>query len=126
LKGFYRDEAERLFQGGANTVGKQDFTSLYSPAREKAFTKRNITAAWAAYGLFPLNPDRVLRVTLKPPAQSTPRADEIRVGFYYQDEVPQTPVTPVSIEGLASLHNLIRQDAHTLNETSIPRLERRV
>jgi len=39
LKGFYRDEVERLF---LNTVGKQHFTSLYSPAREKAFTKRNI------------------------------------------------------------------------------------
>jgi len=35
-------------------------------------------------------------------------------------------VTPVSAEGLASLHSLIKQDAHTLNETSIPRLERRV
>jgi hypothetical protein len=100
LKAAYRDEAERLFQGGANTVGKQHFTSLYSPAREKAFTKRNITAAWAACGLFPFNPDRVLRVTPKPPAQSTV-ADEIRVGSCHQDEVPQTPVTPVSAEGLA-------------------------
>ena len=81
MKAAYRDEAERLFQGGANTVGKQHFTSLYSPAREKAFTKRNITAAWAACGLFPFNPDRVLRVTPKPPAQSTvPRTDEIAVG----------------------------------------------
>jgi hypothetical protein len=116
----YRDEAERLFQGGANTVGKQHFTSLYSPAREKAFTKRNITAAWAACGLFPFNPDRVLRVTPKPPAQSTvPRADEIRVGSCHQDEVPQTPVTPVSAEGLASLHSLIKQDAHTLDGMSI-------
>jgi hypothetical protein len=125
LKAAYRDEAERLFQGGANTVGKQHFTSLYSPAREKAFTKRNITAAWAACGLFPLNPDRVLRVTPKPPAQSTV-ADEIRVGSCHQDEVPQTPVTPVSAEGLASLHSLIKQDAHTLDGTSIQRLEKRV
>jgi hypothetical protein len=44
LKGAYRDEVERLFHGGANTVGKQHFTSLYSHAREKAFTKRNILA----------------------------------------------------------------------------------
>jgi hypothetical protein len=29
----------------------------------------------------------------------------------------------VSAEGLASLHNLIKQDAHTLNETSIQRIE---
>jgi hypothetical protein len=127
LKGYYRDEAESMFQGGANTVGKQHFTSLYSPARDKAFTERNIRKAWAACGLFPLNPDRVLRVTPKPPTQSTvPRADEIRVGSCLQDGVPQTPVTPVSPDGLASLHNLIKQDAYTLDETSIPRLERRV
>jgi hypothetical protein len=78
LKAAYRDEADGLFRGGANTVGKQHFTSLYSPAREKAFTKRNITAGWAACGLFPFNPDRVLRVTPKPPAQPTiPRADAV-------------------------------------------------
>ena len=130
LKEAYRDEADRLFRGGVNTIGKQHFTSLYSPAREKAFTKRNITAGWAACGLFPFNPDRVLRVTPKPPAQSTvPRADEIQVGSCHQDEVPQTPVTPItpaSAEGLASLQNLIKQDAHTLNKASIQRLERHV
>jgi len=135
LKDEYRDEAERLFQRGANTVGKQHFTSLYSRAREKAFTKRNIMAGWAAYGLFPFNPDRVLRVTPKPPVQSTvPRADEIEVGASHQDDVlptcqddvPPTPVTPVSAEGVVSLQNLIKQDAHTLNEASIPRLERHV
>jgi F-box and WD-40 domain protein CDC4 len=37
LKEAYRNEADRLFQGGANTVGKQHFTSLYSRAREKGF-----------------------------------------------------------------------------------------
>ncbi|TVY62737.1 hypothetical protein LSUE1_G009366 [Lachnellula suecica] len=127
LKDEYRDEAEKLFQGGANTVGKQHFTSLYSHAREKAFTKRNILAGWAACGLFPFNPDRVLRKTPKPPTQSTlPSAGEIEVGCSHQDEVPQTPVTPVSAEGLASLHNLIKQDVHTLNEASIQRIERRV
>ena len=88
LKEAYRDEADRLFRGGANTVGKQHFTSLYSPAREKAFTKRNITAGWAACGLFPFNPDRLLRVTPKSPVQSTvPRVDEIKVGSCHQDEV---------------------------------------
>jgi hypothetical protein len=69
-------------------------------------------------------------VTPKPPAQSTvPRADEIQVGSCHQDEVSQTPVTPVtpaSAEGLVSLQNLIKQDAHTLNKASIQRLERHV
>ncbi len=62
-------------------------------------------------------------MTLKPLAQSTVlRADKIKVGSCHQDEVPQTPVTLVLVEGLVSLHNLIKQDAHTLNETSVPRL----
>jgi len=77
--------------------------------------------------LFPFNLDRVLRVTPKPLAQSTvPRADEIKVGSCHQDEVLQTRITPVSAEGLALLHNLIKQDAHTLNRTSIQRLERHI
>jgi hypothetical protein len=33
---------------------------------------------------------------------------------------------PKSAEGLALLHNLIKQDAYTLKETSIQRLERHV
>ena len=37
-----------------------------------------------------------------------------------------TPVTPASAEGLASLQNLIKQDAHTLNKASIQCLERHV
>jgi hypothetical protein len=82
---------------------------------------------WATSGLFPLNPDRVLRKTPKPPTESTvPRADEIKVGSCQQDELPQTPMTPVSAEAFMSLHNLIKQDAHALNETSIQRLQRRV
>ena len=89
--------------------------------------KRNITAAWAACGLFLFNSDRVLKKTLKPPTQSTVlRADEIQVGSSHEDKVPQTPVTPVSAKGLASLHNLIKQDALMLNEKSIPRIQRHV
>lgn len=61
------------------------------------------------------------------PAQSIVLGvDEIKVGSCQQDEVPQTPVTPVSAEALTSLHNLIKQNAHTLNETSIQRLQRHV
>jgi hypothetical protein len=45
LKATYRDEVKRLFRGGVNTVGKEYFTILYSPTRDKAFSKRNITSA---------------------------------------------------------------------------------
>lgn len=127
LKKAYSDEADRLFRKNTNTVGKQHFTFLYSLTREKAFTKKNITFAWAACGLFSFNSNKVLRVTLRPPAQSIiPRADEIKVGSCYQNEILQTPVTPVLAKGLASLHNLIKQDVHTLKRTSIQRLKRHV
>jgi len=58
LKVAYRDQVERLYRGGANTVGKEHFTSLYSPARDKALTSRNIKAGWVKAGLFPFNLDR--------------------------------------------------------------------
>ena len=66
-------------------------------------------------------------MTSKPPVPSTvPKADEIKVSSCHQVDVPQTPVTPVSAEGLASLYNMIKQDTLTLNKTSIPRLQRHV
>lgn len=127
LKDAYRDEVERLYRGGVNTIGKDHFTSVYNSAREKAFTKRNITSAWAACGLFPLNADRVLRKTPKPPSHSTVQgANETEAGLYQLDELPQTPVTPVTADALMSLHNLIKQDTSTLTETSIPQLQRHV
>ena len=44
LKAAYRGYVERLERGGVNKVGKEYFTSLYRPAREKAFSRRNILA----------------------------------------------------------------------------------
>ena len=48
------------------------------------------------------------------------------MGSCPQSEVLQTPVTPMSAEALTSLHNLIKQDAHTFNKTSTQRLQRHV
>jgi hypothetical protein len=126
LKAAYREQVERLERAGVNTIGKEHFTSLYSPAREKAFTSKNIIAGFAASGLFPFNPDRVLRSMPKPLADLTiPKADEINVEACQHNEVPQTPVTPVSAEGLVSLQNLIvEQNARALDETSKRNLQR--
>jgi hypothetical protein len=123
LKTAYRDQVERLNREGIDTVGKEHFTSLYSPARDRALTKRNITAGWAATGLFPFNPERVFRGTPKPPVELIiPKT----VGSCPQNEVLQSPVTPVTTEGLTSLHNLIKQDTCTLSELSTQRLQRHV
>jgi hypothetical protein len=77
--------------------------------------------------LFPFNPERVFRNTPKPPAQlRVLGANEIVVVPCAQDEVPQTPVTPVTAEALIPLHNLIKEDARTLDEVSQRRLQRHV
>ena len=87
-------------------------------------TKRNITAGWAASGLFPFNPERVLRKILKAPAELTV-PNEVR--SCPQDEVLQTPITPVTTEAVRSLHNLIKQETCALiDEPSKQRLQRHV
>jgi len=104
LKAAYRDQVDRLEQGGVNTIGKEHFTSLYSPAGKIAFTPKNIKAGFAASGLFPFNPDRVLRSMPGPPAElAVLRADEVKVGSYQQDVEPQTPITLVSAEAFMLL-----------------------
>ena len=128
LKAAYRDEVERLERGGVGTIGKEHFTYLYSRARERALTPSNIKAGFRASGLIPFDPNRVLTDTPKPPTElSVPSANEVKVGFGSQDKVvhpPMTPVTPVTAEGLTSLHSLIEQDAHALDETSKKALKR--
>ena len=110
LKAAYRDQVDRLERGGVDTIGKEHFTSLYNLAREKAFTLKNIKAGFAASGLFPFNPDRVLRSMPAPPAEpAIPKADEMKAGSYRQDIEPQTPVTPITAEAFMSLQNLIIQ-----------------
>jgi len=91
LKAAYRDQVDRLERGGVNTIGKQHFTSLYSPARGRAFTSKNIKAGFAACGLFPFNPERVLRDIPKPPTELIiPKADTVKGGPNPQDEVLRT------------------------------------
>jgi hypothetical protein len=126
LKAAYRDQVERLERGGVNTIGKEHFTSLFSPARAKAFTPRNIKAGFAAAGLFPFNPDRVLRTMPKPPAELTIPQSNGTSQSPPQDPLPlQSPITPVTADGFASLHDLIiKQDAHALDDVSRQSLQR--
>ncbi|KAH8586347.1 hypothetical protein B0O99DRAFT_528831 [Bisporella sp. PMI_857] len=118
LKAAYRDQVDRLEQKSANTIGKKHFTSLYT--KKIAFTPKNIKAGFAASGLFPFNPDRVLRSMPAPPVEpAILSADKVKVKSCRQNVEPQTPVTPVSAESFMLLQNLIIQrDAHALNEMS--------
>ncbi|KAH6692772.1 hypothetical protein BKA61DRAFT_532590 [Leptodontidium sp. MPI-SDFR-AT-0119] len=50
----------------------------------------------------------------------------MKAAAYLQDEAIQTPVTPVSAEGLMSLYDQIKQDTQTLDATNTQRLQKRV
>ena len=125
LKAAYRDEVERLERGYIGTVGKEHFTYLYSPARDRALTSRNIRAGWAKAGLFPFDPDKVLYdIPRSSPALAEPGVHEVTVDSCIRDQIPQTPTTPVSAEAVASLHNLIREDVAMLDEMNKQRLQK--
>jgi hypothetical protein len=126
LKIAYRDQVKRLNRGGIDAIGKEHFTYLYSPAWEKGLTKRNIVAGWAATGLFPFNPARVLRNTPKPLAALRPAEPSEIAAPDVQDEALQSLVTPVTAAGVISLQNLIQQDAGACDEPRKRRLQRGV
>lgn len=50
---------------GRSSISKRDFFSLFWPAFESAFTKKNIFSAWPKTGLMPFNPSKVLDVFSK-------------------------------------------------------------
>ena len=122
LKTAYREEVERLYQGGANTVGKQHFTSLYSRVRKQTFTSRNIKSGWSKTGLNPFNPDKVLKDIQKPLAQlCIPKDNTMKVESCPQDRVLQSPVTS---EALTSLQSRIEHDTYSLDGPSKHRLQK--
>lgn len=82
-KAVYREEVEGLHRGGSGTAGKQHFTSLYSPARDRSLTPRNIKAGCLAAGLRPFNPNRALMGIQKPLAEvHVPQVGEVKVEAY--------------------------------------------
>jgi hypothetical protein len=115
LKTAYREQVEQLYHSGVTTINKEHFTSLYSPARTKALTKKNILAGWAKAGLFPYNPDRVLRTITKLEI-SVPDHTATEVSRQCpQNEVvqtPATPATPTSSEELVLLLDQIKLEPH--------------
>jgi hypothetical protein len=66
LKVAYRGQIDRLERAGINIIDKEHFISLYSSARKRAFTKKNILAGWAKCGLGPFDPERVLKYPQAP------------------------------------------------------------
>ena len=60
LKRAYGQRVESMMRNGVNHIDKQEFLRLYYEARKEALHERNIRSGFAATGLVPCNPDRVL------------------------------------------------------------------
>jgi hypothetical protein len=128
LKAAYRDQVEHLERGGVGTLGKSHFTYLYSPARVRAFTRKNILAGWAKSGLFPFNPERVLKdIPIAVVTTQVPGIREVGIDPHLEANKVQTPITPVTpgtSEAVLSLQSVINQDARALDQSSRWRLQR--
>jgi DDE superfamily endonuclease len=121
LKAAYREQVERLYRGGANTVGKQHFTFLYDQARNAALTPRIIKSGWFKTGLFPFNPDRVLNGIQKPQVEEiVQQTANMPTDLPSYDDMLRTPVT---WENLACLRTKIEQGA-ALNSPSRHRFQK--
>jgi HAMP domain-containing protein len=57
---FYGRQVESHIRLGINHIDKEDFLSLYRTAHEQAMTKANIQSGFAATGLIPYDPARIL------------------------------------------------------------------
>jgi len=60
LKQAYGHSVEQLMGRGVNHIDKREFLPLYRQARQIALHQNNIQAGFAATGLVPYSPDRVL------------------------------------------------------------------
>ena len=60
LKRFYGQKVEQLMGIGISHIDKQEFLQLYQQVRPKALHSANIQSSFAATGLVPYNPSRVL------------------------------------------------------------------
>ena len=122
LKTAYREQVENLYRGGADTVGKQHFTLLYSRARDRAFTIRNIKSGFAATGLIPSDRNRVLQDIPRPPAQLHVSRNEVMEA----DLVTSSNLlpTPVTAEGLHSLCSQIERENQHLDPDGKHRVQK--
>jgi len=70
LKHFYGQKLEGMIRGGIQSIDKDDFLYLYPTVHQYALSAANIQSAFAATGLIPYSPGRVLsklQIQLKTP-----------------------------------------------------------
>jgi hypothetical protein len=109
LKRAYGSQVESQMRLGVNHVAKEDFLSLYYGAHVQAITASNIRSGFAATGLVPLDPDRVLS-TLEAYIQTPSPASS-------KESVWQSR-TPYTLQDTAHQASFITRDRRSRRDTS--------
>ncbi|KAH8430962.1 uncharacterized protein LDX57_013068 [Aspergillus melleus] len=108
LKGAYGDLVKQKTNLGVRHITKFDFLEMFATARDLAFTAEPIQNSFAATGLIPFNPDRMLsklNIQLKTPTPPGSRST---------DSAPKTPYTTRQLEKQASAaKRLLKERAHS-------------
>ena len=100
LKQAYGSLVERKMSLGVNHIDKQEFLLLYQQARAKALHERNICSGFAATGLVPFDPERVLSVLHAPVHTPSPQL---------QPQEAYTTATPHNVAELEQQAELVKQ-----------------
>jgi hypothetical protein len=88
LKRLYGQQIEGLMRNGVNHIDKHDFLEAYCNARKETMNQANISSSFAATGVHPYNPERVLtKLNTQLRTPTPPLASAIEQGPW----APETP-----------------------------------
>jgi hypothetical protein len=112
LKRSYGRLVEQKMSLGVNHIDKQEFLLLYQQARLDAIYKDNIKSGFAATGLVPYNPERVLSILHAPVNTPSPQ-------LHAQTTI-YTAATPHNIAELEQQAGLIQRNLKRRRRTQSP------
>ena len=88
LKYYYGQKITEMMQNGIYAIDKREFLTFYKKAHNHAFSKANILSGFAAAGLIPFNPDRVLAKLNKKMKTPTPPSSSSSNQSFYLGKTP--------------------------------------
>ena len=104
---------------GHTSISKRDFFSLFWPAFEAAFTKENIASAWSKSGIWPFDPQKVLKSF--PEAQSA-RTRSRRSTQRASNNPPSVYDSPSKTKRLRSMLNASSSHSDYKTQKTLQRL----
>ena len=83
LKHYYGQKIREMAQNGIHAIDKMDFLSNYTKIHAHAFSKANILSGFAAAGLIPFKPEKVLaKLHIKLKTPTPPSSSSSNQSFY--------------------------------------------